>query len=431
MRLLYNASAMPKKILFATFSVWLKGGRTPINGMIEPLTDFLMRQKADVDLIDGMHPGSSDVITRFEVEETAMTAWVSMALSPFLRLQNTNATHLLFKIRDFLSVLELAVRRGKNYDLFIGLESVYTLAGIMLKRLGRVKTVVYYVSDYSPNRYSQGAVNAVYLWLDRYCCYHADFIWDVSKAFQPARIKAGLESSRCAPLIHVPNALFPQQICPLPPGKRIPFSLVFAGTLSLWNGPDAAVEAVALIRKKYPEVTLHIYGTNGKDQARVQALIQKLDLGSSVTFHGFIGDVIKLSTSINRYVIGLAPYRKLKGSHRAYGDATKLRLYMGAGLPIITTAVPPLGREIKDFGAGLVVGDDPHALAWGIEELFSNKKRYEDFFRKSILFAKNNTWHNVYSRAFRQMGQLPLKGLSQPKADLQDPEEKIQKVPKE
>lgn len=375
--------------------------------MIEPLVGYLEEKGATTDLIDGIHPGSTSVKTLYERypggPTGTKTSWISTLLAPILWVQNSNATQLSFKLRDFLSVLEWEVRSGKRYDLFVGLESVYTIAGIFLKRLRRVKTVVYYVSDYSPNRYTNRTLNQIYLWLDRYCCYHADFIWDVSKAFQPARIEAGLESDRCKPLIHVPNALFPKQICPLSFAKRIPFSLVYAGTLTQWNGPDTAVAALALVRKKFPTATLHIYGTNGRDQARVQKVIGQFKLGGSVVFHGFIGDVVKLSHEINHYMIGLAPYRELHGSHRAYGDATKLRLYMGAGLPVVTTSVPPLGREIRDFGAGLIVKDNPKELAQAIVKILSNDKLYNDLVQKTLQFARNNTWGNTYDAAFRSM----------------------------
>ena len=52
--------------------------------------------------------------------------------------------------------------------------------------------MVYYVSDYSPDRYRQKWFNDLYLWLDRQAAMHADIIWDVSPAMQPARVKAGL-----------------------------------------------------------------------------------------------------------------------------------------------------------------------------------------------------------------------------------------------
>lgn len=397
-----------KSVLIATFSIWEKNKRTPINGMVEPMLSFFLPKTKVLDLIDGFHPGSSNVITRIESYKgkellKIKTTFISILLYPLLKIQNKNATQIVFKIRDFLTVFEWIIRTRRKYDLFIGLESIYTSAGIFLKHLGFIKTVIYYVSDYSPNRYKSKWFNSLYLALDRFCAKNADFIWDVSTAIQKARVKAGLNEKESAPVVLVPNALFPKQIDPLPFSEIIPFSIVYAGTLTHGNGSDIAVLAMPEILNIFPKATLHIFGSNGSDQARIKLLIQKNKLEKQVIFHGFIKDVIDITRAINKYQIGVAPYLNIKVSHRKYGDATKLRLYAGAGLPIITTAVPPLGRGLYELGAAMIVKDDPKALAQAIIELFINKKKCIKIRNESINFAKNNLWEKTYSNAFSKM----------------------------
>lgn len=393
--------------------------------MVEPMLSFFLPKNNELDLIDGFHPGSGNVITRIEsYREKELskikTSFISIILYPLLKIQNKNATQIVFKIRDFLAVFEWTIRAKKKYDLFIGIESIYTSAGIFLKKLGMVKQVVYYVSDYSPSRYKNKWFNAVYLALDRFCAKNADFIWDVSPAIQKARIKAGFDSKKSAPVILVPNALFLKQINFLPVSETIPFSIVYAGTLTKGNGPDIAVEAMSFIIKKFTDAKLHIYGSNGADQARIKSLIQKNKLEKHVIFHGFIKDAIDITRTINKYQIGVAPYLNIEGSHRKYGDATKLRLYAGAGLPIITTTVPPLGKQLYELGAAMIVNDNPKALAQAIIKLFENNKIYTHMRDHSINFAKNNTWENTYSNAFSKMKQVfqqnkMLPQLRQPK----------------
>lgn len=398
---------MLQNILIATFSIWQEDKRTSINGMIEPMLSYFLPKAKTIDLIDGFHPGSSNVISLLEQYKNEKlvnkkTLLISLLLYPLLKMQNNNATQILFKIRDFFAVLEISLRGGKKYDLFIGLESIYTLAGIVLKRLNIVSNVVYYVSDYSPNRY-EGWFNSLYLMIDRICAKNADYIWDVSPAMHPARIKAGLDPKKAAPVILLPNALFPEQITQVPEDKIEPFSLVYAGTLTTSNGPDIAIEAMAIVLKQYPKTTLHIFGSNGDDQKRIKTLIKKYSMEKSVLFHGFITQVVDITNAIKTYSLGLAPYLDIPGSHRKYGDATKLRLYMGAGIPIITTSVPPLGKEVHSFGAALIVKDNPKDLSLGIEKLFEDKKLYWEMRKKSIAYGRNNTWENTYKNAFSVM----------------------------
>lgn len=398
-------------VLVATFSPWKNGKRLPINGNLEPLLDFFIPKTKKTVLIDQLYPGSDSVMPRIEIYENGKqyiirSSFLLYILYPMLKLinaSNPGETHILYKIRDFFSVIDFSMRDKIRFDLFIGLESINALAGIILKRFGKISTVVYYVSDYSPKRYQSGWFNRLYLWLDRYCATHADFIWDVSPAIQLARISAGFDPKRSAPVLHVPNALYPSQIKQAPLRQVKPYSLVFMGTLGKINGPDLALEALPYILSRFPRVKLHIVGGNTIDENRLITLTERLKLKRHVVFHGFIDDRERISNIIRQFAIALAPYPAIPGSARYYGDATKIRAYMGAGLPTITTEVPPLGKEANHAGAALIVKDDPKALADAIINVFLNKFLFLKLRKNAIRFARNNTWENEFSKAINAM----------------------------
>lgn len=398
-------------VLVATFSPWKNEKRLPINGNVEPLRDFFVPKVFRFTLIDQIYPGSDEIMPRIEVYEGKTqylyrSSWWLYLLYPFLRVINTTnpgKTHISYKLRDFFSVVDWGLREGKPADLFIGLESINGLAGIVLRGLGKVRKVIYYVSDYSPRRYENRWFNALYLWLDRFCARHADYIWDVSSAMQPARISVGLDQKKSAPVLVVPNALYPKQISQAPKNEVQPYSMVFMGTLGIINGPDIAIEAVPFVRQKYPGAMLHIVGGNATDLKRLYVLVKRLKLGENVQFYGFIDDREKISSIIRRFSVALAPYPHIPWSARLYGDATKIRAYTAAGLPVVTTDVPPLGKEVAKAGGALIVGDDPKAIAAGVVRIFSEPTLYESMRRKALLFAKHNTWENEFTKAFRLM----------------------------
>jgi glycosyltransferase involved in cell wall biosynthesis len=272
--------------------------------------------------------------------------------------------------------------------------------------LGKVKTVVYYVSDYSPKRFGNKFINDAYLWLDRFAAKNSDYIWDVSTAMHPARIKAGLPPKESAPVINTPNALYKNQINSLPFEKRDKHSCVFVGTLGLENGPDIAVKALKLVAEEFPHATLNVYGGGGKgfELNYLNLLISKYKIQNNVKFHGFISNQVELSNTIKHYQIALAPYKKIPGSIRYYGDATKIRLYMASGLPIITTDVPPLGRQIQKKGAAVFADDNEKSFAETLIELFKNEAKTKSLASKAAGFAKNNTWETTYQNALKKMG---------------------------
>ena len=401
-------------VLIATFSPWKNGIRLPINGNVEPMLDFFTPRVRKTVLIDQVYPGSDSVLPRIEVYEKKKrikilsSSWVVRILEPFLRTVNKGGTHIVFKIRDFLSVLDWSVRSSEHIDFYIGFESVNALAGILLKNIGKVSTVIYYVSDYSPLRYSNRIFNRVYLWLDRMAAQYSDIVWDVSPAIHPARISAGLNPKIIAPVIVVPNALYPKQIHTESVARIFHHTIVFMGTLGEENGPDIAIKAMTLVIRNFPDAVLHIVGGGDYEMDRLKALVSKLKLKKSVVFHGFFTDRAKISALIRRFQIAVAPYKRTVGSARLYGDATKIRAYLAAGLPVVTTDVPPLGNIAQNAGAAIIVPDTPEGLARGIVQLFENESEFKKMKIHAVRFAKNNTWDKEYTKAFALMSRMKM-----------------------
>lgn len=399
-------------LLIATFALWKNGSRTASNGIMYPLLYYFTPRTKKLFLLDQPYPGSDRIIPTVEIyksgklRKTERVLATSAPLYPLLRVANKPGTHLAFKLRDLLSVIESGLRRKDKVDLFVGLESINAIGGIMLRRFGKVNKVVYYVSDYSPKRFSSTALNSLYLWMDRFAAKHSDYIWDVSLAMHPARISAGLDKNITTPVIHVPNALYKEQIDALPFNKRDPYSIVFVGTLGLENGPDLAISAFEIVLKKFPKASLHIFGGGGKghEEEYLRKLAKKLNIEKKVYFHGFISDQEELSDKVKHFQISIAPYKKIPGSIRLYGDATKLRLYMASGLPVVSTHVPPLGKELAEKGAAILVKANKDDIAQGIVKVFKDKKLYKNMAESAIGFAKDNLWENTYKRALKKMG---------------------------
>lgn len=396
------------RVIFATFSPWQGNRRSPTNGMVEPMLSFFVTRTKEFVLIDQPHPGSDRVIPRIEIykngknRKTTKSSILIWWLYPLLLLQNTLQTSIIFKIRDFLSVLDYGLRNPSFHDLFIGLESVNTLAGVLLKKFGLVGKVVYYVTDFSLHRYKNPIMNKLFLLLDRLAFDHADFVWDVSKAIMPARIAAGLNPKTIKTSLYVPTTLFQNQVCDHSV-KKIPASIVYAGALNRENGPDLAIYAVKKILRVVPEVRLHIF-TDGQDieTQHLRDLTDTLGIHDKVFFHELISRN-KLIADLRQFMIGLAPYRTFPGSPRWWADSTRIRLYLAVGLPVITTKVPSIAKELEQEKAGLVVKDNAQDISQAVISLLKNKSLYRKMRQNAVRQANNNTWEKIYSRTIKGM----------------------------
>lgn len=404
------------KILIATFSPWMEGKRLPMNGNIDPLIDFFSPKVKRLALIDQQYPGSDDVIPRVEVYEEGQLIKKSTAslllyiLYPFLKVFNYNATHVIFKLRDFFSVILYGLQSRSSFDYFIGLESINAIAGIFLRKIGKVEKVVYYVFEYSPNRYNQKWFNRLYLWLDQFCVKNADFVWDVSSEYKKVRIQIGLDPQSTSYIIHVPIGLYADQISTSLESEIIPQSLVFMGSLGPENGPDIAVEAFKILEEKFPQSKLHIIGA-GKGIDELKKLVNTLNLNEKVVFHGYIIKRKELTETLSKFQIALAPYKYSPGAPRLYGYAIKIQLYLAAGVPVVTSMVPPLGKKAAEEGAALQVDDNPRDFAGAITKILSNRKIYNDLRKNANQFNRDLIWENVFNTAFKKMSIISKKSL--------------------
>ncbi len=396
-------------IFIATFSHYSKGERQAKNGMVNPLISFFSPKVREIILLDEPHVISDTidpVVERFYrrklKERFVISSLFYLPIYLLCKIKTTSKTRVSYKLRDFYSIFLLATIYRKKYDLFIGLESINTLGGIILKKLGIVKSVVYYVSDYSPTRFGDTFFNKVYIWLDKFCVRNADFTWDVSTAMREGRKLTGLTDLDMNRVLHVPNGLFPFQMKIKDVKDRKINSLVYVGTLDEEFGVELAVRSFVVVRKTFPNSLLNIIGT-GANEESLKRLVKRLNLESSVFFHGYIKSDEEVANIVSECYVGLAPYRSFRESFRWFADAGKIRQYLASGLPVISTNVPPLGRAIVKKGAGILVNDNIDDFSRGIIRVLKDKKLYKTLSAKAEKISKNNTWNNVYLNALYEM----------------------------
>lgn len=397
-------------VFIATFSLYDKLKRLPANGMVEPMLSFFVPRVKNLVLLDEPHPESPIINPIVELykggklkKKFTISSLIYLPIYLFCKIPSTKKTRISYKLRDFFLTFFVAYSSNEKYDLFVGFEAINALAGIILKKLGKVKLVVYYVSDYSPTWFGETLFNAIYLRLDRFCVRHADFTWDVSPMMKEGRLKAGLQKKYLERVLNVQNGLFPVQIGSVPVEKRTRDSIVYMGVFDREMGIDVALAAFKLVLLKHPHATFHIIGGTKEGVGRVKKIATDFGIENSTFFYGFLPPDKTMVDIIKYCSIGVAPYLTEKKSRRKFGDPGKIRQYLGCGLPIVTTDFVWYGRYAVDKGAGIIVKDDPKDLADGICTLLENKDLYKRCSNNAIKLSKNNTWEKTYSGALEAM----------------------------
>lgn len=233
-------------------------------------------------------------------------------------------------------------------DLYVGIDPLNALSGIILKKRGKVKKAVFYTADYSPQRFSVGILNWVYHRIDAYCVKYADEVWSVSTKIVEVRRNMGLTESKNIFLPNVPPTAYdkyrdnPHDI----------YELVTTGILDKQLDFEGTLRAVAALSGEFPKLHLTIIG-NGPEEENIKKLADELGISSRVELTGRLPLKAALYRQ-SRAGIGLALYTGVWGFNQ-YGDSTKCREYFHFGLPVISTDTHATVQDIEEYQAGIIV----------------------------------------------------------------------------
>lgn len=307
---------------------------------------------------------------------------------------------LLSYIADFYRVIRFVLATEQTYDTFVGVDNLNCFAGLVLKRVGKVKRVIYYSIDFIPIRFSNSILNTFYHQMEIFGVKHADEVWNVSP-----RIAEGREE-----FLHISQKKHRQKVVPIGVwvermrkgrAKRVkPHQALFIGHLLEKQGVQLVIEAIPHIVKEVPTFNFLIIG-DGEFMKPLKKLVKKFSVEKYATFLGWVFDRQELNRYMAESAIGLAVYKPEKDRLRNFSyfaDPTKIKDYLSAGLPIILTDVSYNAREIEKNHAGIVVKYQADRVASAILSLMSDHKRLAIYKENSLKLAEEFDWNKIFAK---------------------------------
>lgn len=344
-------------------------------------------------------------VSRFEggrFVEMRTCSW--LGTWPFSIPEAGPRTYFRLKFRDILALFWAAGLYKEKYDLFVGVESLLAMGGGMLKKMGRVRESVYYISDWSPWKFHNKALNAVYLKMDWLACKWSDFIWNFTYTIGQARREIlHFDMDRAGRELWVPFGFIPDGVTIPEDGKIDRRKLVFCGGLCRENGVELIIEALPRIIEAAPGVVVEILG-DGPDAAALKARAEALGLSDSIVWRGYVMAREEILRSYLTASASLAPYMPFKENVKRYGDVIKIRESIGCGLPVVTTDVPPSHAEVLEKGLGEVIPYEAGALAETCARILTDDAYYFPMRARVRAASRENLWENIYGRTLTAMG---------------------------
>jgi glycosyltransferase involved in cell wall biosynthesis len=155
----------------------------------------------------------------------------------------------------------------------------------------------------------------------------------------------------------------------LSPFSHRPPVFFYAGVISFERGFDTMLAAVALVKKKYPDVLLKLFGHRRFADEQMHQLSDYEFTKDNLVFFGYVSQTQAFAHA-QEAVAGIALLKPVGDYADSY--PTKLFDYMALGLPVLTSDLPLLRAVVEVHQCGFCVGaTDAHALAekmlWLIE----------------------------------------------------------------
>lgn len=300
---------------------------------------------------------------------------------------------------EFCLTLFWVVKEQKTYDLFIGVDNINALCGLLLKKIGRTKKVVYYTIDYFPTRFSNKQLNSLYHAIDKLCVKYSDETWNVSEKMIYAREKTNsMQFSQYPRQYTVPIGIWYKKVERLPFNKVKMNKIVFVGHLVAHMGVDLIIKSIPLIQEKIPTLSVDIIG-GGEELDNLNRLAKKMKVASCVHFWGWVKDRTKLETIMKSSSIGLAPFNttildeKVKNA-----DPGKIKDYMLLGMPVVMTNAVSASEELRKNKCAYIISYTKKSFSNAIIALLLDKKLLQEYRKNVLKYIKQFDYETIYKK---------------------------------
>ncbi|OGK09775.1 hypothetical protein A2767_05815 [Candidatus Roizmanbacteria bacterium RIFCSPHIGHO2_01_FULL_35_10] len=304
---------------------------------------------------------------------------------------------------ELLLTIFWVVKQKEKYDIFIGVDNLNAFAGIILKKLGLVKKVIYYTIDFVPKRFTYPPLDNLYHWADALCLKYADETWNVSPRISEAREKfKGLRRSLYNRQKIVPIGVWTDKI------KKIPFAnvkkhqLLYLGSLVKKQGVQLIISVIPDIIKKIKDFHFLIIG-GGSYESALQRLAIALKVEKHITFKGWVKNRKLLDSLLSDSALAVAMYRKESDNYSYFADPTKLKDYLSAGLPIIMTNVPHSAPEIVKNQCGTIINYSKEDLKKALLKYLTDEEMLKTYRQNALRYIKKFDWNIIFGRSLNPL----------------------------
>lgn len=303
-------------------------------------------------------------------------------------------------LKEFFYTFKWIVTSKVTWDLYIGMDGMLTSVGIILKKTGKIKRVVFWAMDLVPKGRFKGTLgrfkNLIYKRINTYSYTGCDELWDISPRMKEARYKfLGIPTNGYRYQKLVPFGVWLNRIGHYTYNQCKKTTIVFMGHLLEKQGVQLVIEALPEITKIYPNIKFAIIG-DGKYKEELVRLARKCGVESRCEFLGRIQKHEELEHIIAQCAIAVAPYMKSLDTWTYYADPGKVKVYLACGVPVVLTNLPWNAKNIEKQRCGIIVEPTIKSVREAIITLLDPKTN-ESYRKAATTFANDYNYETMFS----------------------------------
>lgn len=298
-------------------------------------------------------------------------------------------------LKELFFTLWWSITSRKKIDLYIGMDGMCSIFGLILKKIGVAKRVVYWSIDFVPEaRFKQSWKNKIYKFINTLAIKNSDEVWDLSPRMITGRLKfLNIKRSEYKSHRIVPYGVWSKKIKHYNYEKSQKYTLVFMGHIMEKQGIDNVIIQIPSIIKKIPSFKFKIIG-DGSYKKELISLAKTIKVNNYCHFFGKLDDD-RMRDEIAKSSVAIAPYKDTNDNYSRYADPGKVKTYLACGVPVLLTNIPWNAKEIEENECGSIINNDGSDLTKKIVYLMKPKIN-EKFRRNAIKYSTKYDYEKIF-----------------------------------
>jgi glycosyltransferase involved in cell wall biosynthesis len=175
------------------------------------------------------------------------------------------------------------------------------------------------------------------------------------------------------------------------------------------KGSELFVPLARELKRLIPDFRFTVIG-GGKDLSALRDEVNKAGMDGHFEILGFIENIADVVVRLTGAGIAIAPYYPFDAnSFTFFSDPGKVKVYLGCGLPVVLTDVPPIAKDIEKQGAGRIARYEPADFANGIASILGDED-YLQIRENARRLGGHYAWPKVFTEAFARLDAGGIKG---------------------